>query len=296
MNIPGGMLRLRRVVQALVLAGLCVLPWANAQGWKDIMGNFYALYVGGVPFADPLTAAQSLATGYMPGWKLGLGAGLALALAFVLGRVFCGWICPYGLLSELLWQWRGRKQGKLREGWAWGVRAVVTLAGLAGTAWLGLPLLNALSAPGNISLLPLLGQAGWEIVELCAVFVAALLVLDALLGTRWWCRYVCPQALLLMIMADPSGRSVWAGLARAGRRPRYAPRGMLAVRWTAAQCTCKGETPCAVACSLGLRPRHKAGPPVAHCVQCGECVTACAARGKALRLGMGNIFEAGRKE
>lgn len=282
MNIPVGVLRLRRVVQVLVLAGLCVLPWANAQGWKEVMGNFYALYVGGVPFADPLTAAQNLATGYMPGWKLGVGAGLALALALVLGRVFCGWICPYGLLSELLWHWRGRKQGKLREDWAWKGRTVVTLAGLAGTAWLGLPLLNAISAPGNISLLPLLGQRGWEIVELCAVFVAGLLVLDAGLGTRWWCRYVCPQALLLMLAAW-LGSKAWRG------------RGV-AVRWTAARCTCKGETPCAAACSLGLRPLHKDGPPVAHCVQCGDCVTACAARGGALRLGMGNSLEAAPKE
>lgn len=290
MNIPVSIVRLRRVVQWLVLAGLCVVPWVNAQGWNGIMGNFYALYVGGVPFADPLTVVQNLASGYTPGWRLGLGAVLALLLAFVLGRVFCGWICPYGLLSELLWQWRGKKQHRLREAWAWGVRAAVTLAGLAGTAWLGLPLLNAISAPGNISLLPLLGQAGWEVVELCAVFVAALLMLDAALGTRWWCRYACPQALLLMIMAEPADRPLWA------RRPRCAPRGMLAVRWTAAHCTCKGEEPCAAACSLGLRPRHKPGPPIAQCVQCGECVAACAARGKALRLGMGNILEAGPKE
>lgn len=278
MNISVKVLRLRRVVQCAVLAALCALPWCNAQGWNMVMGNFYALDVGGVPFADPLTVVQNLITGYVPRWKLWLGAGLALGLALALGRVFCGWVCPYGLLSEWAWKLRGAKRKVLQERWGWRVRTAVVLAGLVATAWLGLPMLNALSAPGCLSLLPLLGRAGWEVMELGAAFVAVLLALDLALGTRWWCRYACPQAWLLMGM-------VWLRT-RCGSERCLNVR-CLNVRWTANCCSCKaGEEPCAQACSLGLRPRGKSGPVAEHCVNCGDCVVACAGRGKALQLGM----------
>lgn len=284
MNIPVSVLRWRRAVQWLVLAGLCLLPWANAKGWNAVMGNFYALYVGGVPFADPVGVLQNLATGYAPGWKLWLGAGLALALALALGRVFCGWVCPYGLLSELLWigQGRGGKAAARAAGHIvdkgramdsrWTVRGAATVFGLAVTAVLGLPVLNMLSAPGSISLAPLVMLDGWHVALFTLAPPLLLLALDAVLGTRWWCRYGCPQALLLMVAA-------WLGRRLGGRR-------MLAVRWTAGRCSCKaGDEPCATACSMALRPRGKYGPALAHCVQCGDCVTACSLRGKALVLG-----------
>lgn len=281
MNIPVSLLRCRWWIQTAVLTGLCLLPWVNALGWHGVMGNFYAVYLGGVPFADPMTVAQSLVVGVAPAWRLWLGAGLALALALTLGLVFCGWVCPYGLLSEWLWRLRGRVQARRRKQTAFTARTVLTLLGLLGTALLGVPLLNALSGPGLLSLAPQLwhgGHEGGQALFAVLVVPGVLLLTEALAGQRWWCRYACPQSLLLMLAAALGHRC---------------GRGW-AVLWRASACTCKdGNQPCARACSLGLRPRAPRGvdgPPAAHCVLCGDCVCACAEQGGALGIGTVSSF------
>ena len=270
---------------------LCALPWLNAGGWREIMGNFYALYVGGLPFADPLGVAQSLAGGHVPGTRLWLGAALTLAVALVWGRVFCGWICPYGLLSELIWRWRGPtkrreqtrtkvlpgKMGDAREGWTWclGWRLALTLAGLVGTAVLGVPVLNALSGPGLLSLAPQMALEDMVMVAVVLAIPALLLAAEALTGQRWWCRSACPQALLLMLASALGEYASTRLLQRRGT----------ALCWTADACVCKqGELPCVKACSLGLWPRGKKSVDAALCTRCGDCVSACARRGNALRL------------
>lgn len=266
MTTPPALLCRRKAVQVAVLAVLCLLPWLNAWGWTAVMGDFYALRLGTVPFADPLTLTQALAAGSVPAWPLWQGALSTLASALVLGRFFCGWLCPYGLFSE--WMWRRRKAETRHEPGVWLQRVALTAAGLAGAALWGAPLLNALSAPGLLSLVPQL--TGAAAVGAALTSAAGMLALEAWTGSRWWCRALCPQALLLMVAA-------WCGQKLPLR---------MAVRRRAERCSCAPqERPCAAVCSMGLNPKSKGGPPCALCTQCGDCVTACARKGGALRLG-----------
>ena len=269
MRVPVKVLRLRRAVQVLTLVVLCALPWLNAKGWNGVMGNFYALRLGDIPFADPLSVVQTLAGG-SPGWRLWGGALLALGIALALGRVFCGWVCPYGLLSEVAAGIRGRRRaGQNAQPYVWLARGVLACAGVALTCVLGVPALNAVSGPGLLSLAPQLWPEGAVVLGGVLLPVFAALAVEAITGRRWWCRYACPQALLLMVAAWCGGRG-------------------LRVSWTPAACSCaQGQRPCETACSLELRPRHAGGPSRALCVQCGACVTACAQRGGALQLGVG---------
>ena len=65
---PSAMKRIkwiRRVLQLLVIAGLCLLPWLNAAGWRGVSGSFFALDFGGLPFADPVAAAQVAAMQFL---------------------------------------------------------------------------------------------------------------------------------------------------------------------------------------------------------------------------------------
>lgn len=266
MNIPVRILRWRRPVQVATLAVLCLLPWLNAHGWNEVMGNFYALRLGEIPFADPLAVAQMAAAGALPGWKLSLGAGLVLLLAALLGRVFCGWLCPYGLLSEGVWALRGRQEKQpVRQSWDdWQWRGGIILSGLGAAAIWGAPALNALSTPGLISLAPIMAGQGLMALGAALGLAAALLALEAVTGRRIWCRYACPQALLLMLAARC---------------------GSFGVRWTASACSCKGmPTPCETSCSLQLRLRTRKGPPRSLCIQCGQCVKTCSSYGGALRM------------
>ena len=128
------------------------------------------------------------------------------------------------------------------------------------------PLLNLLSLPGwwsrffqHLALDGLLWPA--------LVFVLAL-ALEFALGRRVWCRFLCPQSVLL-------------SLAR-----RLSPVS-LRVRFDRRRCVCaKGREGCLTACSLDLDPRLGQGVALA-CGNCGDCVTACKSRGRALSFGLG---------
>ena len=256
----------------------CVLPWLNAAGMHGVSGSLFSLDVFGWPFGDPAALVQALAGGGRPGAHFLLGVGSSLALAFLLGRVFCGWLCPYGLLSEAAATLGGRLRARPRAWkvparWELACRAVVLAAG-TGLAACGIPALTRLSFPGTLSLAPQIAcYNGFDGVffGLLSAPVTALL-LEFLTGERLWCRFVCPQGLLLGCAARLRS---WCG--------RWSRLPLPTVRWEASCCSCKGETPCAAACTLGVQPRRKDGPDAVRCSICGECVSVCARKGRALR-------------
>ncbi len=273
---------LRRCVQVLTGLVFCLLPWLNALGVQWISGSLFALDLKGVPFADPVAVLQVAAGGFAPAGRLLAGAALSLSLALSLGRVFCSWICPYGLFSELIYGLRRRAAGTRAEsGPVWRDRAFLlkagnVLLGLAGAVALGFPLLSQISMPGELSLAPLVvwQEAGRATAAALPILLfgilalpGALLAVEAFSGKRFWCRYICPQSVLL-------------GLA-ARCLPARLPG--LRVRWRAIDCTCKEEKPCRAACSLALNPRQLDGPSRRDCTMCGDCLKACAGRGGALR-------------
>ncbi len=259
--------RVRRVFQLGTLALLCTLPWLNAREIHVVSGNFFALDLGGLPFADPASVVQIAAGGLVPGQKLLLGALATLLLAACLGRVFCSWLCPYGLLSEGIHRLSGLCGTKINRRKPWhgiAMRSCVFVFGLALVALCGFPLLNRLSLPGEISLLPLLlwnKTFAWDFFA----FLLVLLCLELFLGRRLWCRFLCPQSVLLSVVA------------------RFAPG--MKVRWTPEACTCDKHSPCQSACSLALNPRQKGGPNRCECNNCGDCVKECSHHGNALRFG-----------
>ncbi len=260
----------RRAIQLLLVTAMSLAPFANARDIHWLTGNYFALDLLGLPLGDPLAALQVFfASGGIGGQAL-FGAGLALLLAFGLGPVFCAYACPFGLLSELV-HGLGRKQpyrahgGKGRTGFT--VKAGLAGFGLVAVGLVGLPpLLNHLSMPGWYS--RILQQAALGDFLVPALAVPAVLAIEACLGRRLWCRYLCPQSVLLLL----------AG--------RLGPRS-LRVRFDQRRCTCaKGDRPCRLACSLDLDPRRPKEARLA-CNNCGDCVAACRTRGQALGLGFG---------
>jgi ferredoxin-type protein NapH len=263
--------RLRRPAQLAVILFFILLPWANARGWTRIYGSLFALNIYGLPFADPLSALQVLLIDGHCAVKLWTGAALVLLLAFALGRVFCGWLCPYGLLSELVHTARRRLPTLLcvdaAERHAFWLRFALCASGMAAALACAFPVLQRLSMPGELSLVPLRALEGWELCLAALSPPGAALLAEGISGRRLWCRYACPQSVCLTLAAQCFP-------------------GAFGVRWTPERCSCPhGDRPCRRACSLGLTARQKAGPPRGECIQCAQCVSACAARGAALRIG-----------
>ncbi|MBQ7457217.1 MAG: 4Fe-4S binding protein [Desulfovibrio sp.] len=255
---------LRRTIQILVALVFLFLPWL---GITQIAGSLFALQIGPIPFADPVATLSVVATGTLPNVRLLAGAGITLLIAFFLGRVFCGWICPYGLFSEWIHAFHTRKR-PLSFAHALFTKCVILVVCVQLFALCALPILGLCSYPGALSLIPI---AIWEEAG-AAIFLSLglapflTLCAEAISGERLWCRFVCPQSVLL-------GLSAWL-------LPKQSPG--LRIRWQAKQCTCKENPACVAACSLRLSPRHSTGPNRLHCIQCGECVLACAKHGKAL--------------
>ena len=110
----------RRILQTGVAATFILLPVLNATGFDFIWGNFLNIHIGGLTFADPLAVLQVIVKNrYLP-WGLLISAGMVLAIAVCLGTVFCSWVCPFGLLSELVNRFscriRPRKDGDRTSG------------------------------------------------------------------------------------------------------------------------------------------------------------------------------------
>jgi ferredoxin-type protein NapH len=225
----------------------------------------------GLPFADPLSALQVLLVDGHFAAQLWTGAAVVLFLAFSLGRVFCGWLCPYGLLSELVHALRRRLPPLLPEDAAarpaLRLRIALCVAGLAAACLGAFPVLQRFSMPGELSLAPLRALEGWEACMAVLLPPSAVLLAEGVSGRRLWCRYVCPQSVCLALAA------------------RCFP-GAFGVKWTPGRCSCPLDArPCLHACSLGLTARQSNGPPRGECMQCAQCVSACAEHGAALRMG-----------
>jgi len=263
-------LRLRRPIQIAVFVFFIALPFANAQGWTQIYGSLFALDVYGLPFADPLSAVQVLLTDGHFAPVLWTGAALVVLLVCALGRVFCGWVCPYGLLSELVHAARCRVsslpvEAALPRHALW-CRLALCSCGLAAAYFCAFPVLQRFSMPGELSLAPLRALEDWASYAAALAPAGAVLTAELAGGRRLWCCYVCPQSVCLSLAA------------------RCFP-GAFGVKWTPGRCNCsRNDRACRRVCTLGLTAGRQGGPPRGECMQCGRCVSACAERGAALRM------------
>ena len=218
---------------------------------------------------DPLTAAgTALADWSVAAWTW-LGIVVLVATA-VLGRFFCGWVCPLGALQHLVSWVAGpnrRKRTKINRYRRWFsikyfvLLVVLVWAGLGAnhTGWLDpLALLHRAIAGG---LQPLLeggaAPGGWVSFGL----LAAILLLSAWMP-RFFCRAVCPSGALMGLFA------------------RLAP---LRIRRGEADCT--GCTLCVIPCQGADEPLgdHR----VSECHVCLNCLQTCAE--KSLRYALPEI-------
>ncbi len=264
----------RRILQTGVAATFILLPVLNATGFDFIWGNFLNIHIGGLTFADPLAVLQVIVKNrYLP-WGLLISAGMVLAIAVCLGTVFCSWVCPFGLLSELVNRFscriRPRKDGDRTSGKnGFAVKAVLFCVGFViSWAFFNRPILNRVSLPfqySNIFQYLFIQQQ----LTVALGFIGAVLLVEFIFRTRLWCRWICPQAVLLVVVK------------------RFNPF-RLKVVFEKEKCIgCKALCPCQNACSLDLDPRRLNGRMEAECTNCGDCVDACRQRGAALGFRIG---------
>lgn len=201
-------------------------------------------------------------------------AGLLLFFGALLGRVVCGFLCPFGWLQELLYAVPVPKRNRFRGDRPLRYLKYAVLAVLV----ICLPLCVALTPffckyvcpAGTLAgiLLALRdglvrSQLGGLFAWKCAVLIAV--ALACLAVWRPFCKYLCPLGAIYGLCNRIS---------------------LFRLRVSPERCVSCGR--CARACLMGVDPTKT--PDSAECIRCGRCVSACPAG--AVTMG----FSASKKE
>jgi len=176
---------------------------------------------------DPLCALSAALTGHAIHAGLYFMALGLLIATFVLGRFFCGWLCPLGTCIDVtdwvfLRRRKRRRENANRPRLKYYLLAAGLAAALLGVQWVWmldpiplvtrsfvLALYPLLPAGVNAALLPLrshvlaagLSANPWQEAQFQLSLVAAAVFIGVLslsvLSRRYWCRTVCPLGALL---------------------------------------------------------------------------------------------------
>ena len=189
--------------------------------------------------------------------------GLLLAFGAVFGRLICGFLCPFGLLQELLHkipfykakqEWNKPKLLKyfllavfvlampvlVTDDFGMGAPAFCKYICPAGTLTAGLPILSATPS--------LRGSVGWLFALKAGI--AVLTILGCLAVYRFFCKYLCPLGAFYGFFNGIS---------------------FCRLRYDADKCTRCGA--CSRICKMKVDPSKTPGSP--ECIRCGDCVKAC---------------------
>ncbi|MBI1947412.1 MAG: 4Fe-4S binding protein [Deltaproteobacteria bacterium] len=248
------LLLVRRTCVAGVLLIVAIAPALHAFGLFDteVRGAPWSISVFGLEFLDPLASLSVLAA---RGWttQVLVGALPALVLVALLGRFFCGWMCPYIPLIAASEGARAllKKVGvplpdvKVPNGAAF----VVLFVLLAASALFGVQLAGLIYPPSLIARsvykAAMLGGAGGG-----ATFLALAFVSDIVLGRALWCRALCPGGAIFRIVG------------------RFSP---VSVVRDPSKCT--DCTVCDVVCRFEQSPMTDRTDSA--CERCARCVSSC---------------------
>ncbi len=223
---------------------------AGVEGWLPIAGMMNAKYwllTGHVPELHP--AAMFLLLTFV-------------AIAFLLRKAFCSWLCPVGTISEYLWR-AGRKI--LRRNfrlWPWldiplrslkyvllgfFVWAVSSMSASAIAAFMRSEY-GLITDVKMLNFFRYMGETG--------ALVVGILVLASLFIQNFWCRYLCPYGALL-------GLTSLLSPLRIRREPS----------------ACVDCAKCAKACPSSLPVDKLVTIKSAECTGCMECISVCPAQG-----------------
>ncbi len=248
----------RRIVQILVV----VLLASPALDFEFFEGNLGSAAIFSIGLSDPLAALQILLlTGTMVSSLL-LGTVVVVLFYGILGgRVFCGWICPVHLLTDLLdmLPWAKKRQ-PINLRW----KEIVLGLSLILSVFLGLPVFETISPIG------VAGRALTFGASSSLVILVLIVLAEQMLVRRIWCRSLCPLGGFYTLLGKLSPVAV------AYRPERCTHCG---------QCQSVCFVPEVLTPSLVSRcERIHAGD----CSRCGACVGICPE--KALKFGLRKPF------
>lgn len=238
------------MLQVLCGVLLVALPLTNGLRLDIRRDEFY--------FAWHRMAAHDL---FLLFWVAMLGVWTLVAVSFLYGRLWCGWVCPQTLASDFADSLRGRLDKTARRllsrrvGSRWAVfaaRTVWVAALLAASLLTGYVFACYWLAPSTVAHAMLHPLADYP-AALTAYGMTAVLAADMFWVRRKFCAGACPYGPLMSLLAD---------------------KNTLAVRYLNERSDdCIHCSRCEIVCPMGIDIKQGVGQ--LDCIGCGECVDAC---------------------
>ncbi|MEZ4441681.1 MAG: 4Fe-4S binding protein [Polyangiaceae bacterium] len=222
----------------------------RAESLDQVRGSVWTLKLGDHVISDPLAALDFSVATHRPWDAFLLTALLPILASMLLGRVFCGWLCPADLLFELgstLRRWVGLETD---VAFPRGLKYVVLGLGTVLGAAMGMQVFAEIYPPRVMSS-ELYLAITFGAVGAGAWLLLAILAFEVFVSRRFWCRYVCPGGALYSLLG------------------RYR---LLRLKVVRSKCTDCNK--CQPVCEFGLDPC--AGSFGDECNNCGLCARACA--------------------
>jgi ferredoxin-type protein NapH len=256
-------LLMRRIVQLLVISAFIIdIPEIGRIADGNLSSS---VWFGRIPLTDPFILLQSLLAASSIAVQALVGAAVITGFyALFGGRIYCSWVCPINLLTDLAYWLRQRLNVKGNLTLSREHRSVVLILSLV------------LSA--------LCGTLAWEMVNPITLFqrelmwvsvggltiLATLFLFDLLVSRRGWCGHLCPVG------------AFYSWLGRYGR-----------LRVTAHEpSSCSGCSACIRACP----EPHVLAPVISQkapsvtsgdCTRCGACLDSCSTGVLSMKLDLG---------
>ena len=249
------LLLLRRSVQlGVLLLFIGTVRWGwEVAGRPVLTGNLSSSELFGIiPLADPFAALQILLTGHLLLQEVLLGAAIVLiAYALLGGRVWCSWVCPINMVTDLS-AWLRRRLG-ISDLFRISRSIRYTVLALA----LTLSVLTGVAAFEWISPISMLHRELIYGIGLGWTAVLGVFLFDLFILRHGWCGHLCPLGAFYALLGKLA---------------------LIRVRFDTPTCTHCGE--CARVCPepqvLNLKEAAAAGMiAYGECTNCGRCITVC---------------------
>lgn len=224
---------------------------------NNFKGTTWSGTLFGIQLSDPLAVLTSMTASFTINTSFLISALIPVLLTLMLGRFFCGWICPATFIYELndnLGTWLyplfdkvGLPIGRLR--FSQRLKYLVLAVCIIVTTTAGTVLISNIYPPAvigrEIYYLIVMGSFG-----VGSLFFLATMLFDLLIARRGFCRYICPGGALYSLLS------------------RYR---ILRIKRDVTNCNDCAK--CNTVCQFGLDPMQDSFGQ--DCNNCSACIATC---------------------